>query len=256
MSSIYDHPDVYEAVVQAPSDQVAIEPETLRILLGQRGVRSGRVLEIACGTCPHGYLLAEAGFSITGLDRSPAIVAEVRRRATGSGLPVSALEGDLVDFDVDKRDFVAAIFMSETFPLVTDYADLVSHFRSVRHHLVPGAIYVIDIDANVRGVGREPELWGRRIVKIDGGAVETWNESLPGDWVAGTSHLKLHCRIQRADEVTIIEDDWRIRRDSPWHLKRTVASLEGWKLAGFHSWRDPAEDIADEDHYFVVLERI
>ena len=80
---------------------------------------------------------------------------------------MSALEGDLVDFDVDKRDFVAAIFLSETFPLVTDYADLVSHFRSVRHHLVPGAIYVIDIDANVRGVGREPELWGRRIVKID-----------------------------------------------------------------------------------------
>jgi hypothetical protein len=33
-----------------------------------------------------------------------------------------------------------------------------------------------------------------------------------------------------------------------------VKSLPDWSLTGFFSWRDLSQDIADEEHYFMVVE--
>ena len=33
-----------------------------------------------------------------------------------------------------------------------------------------------------------------------------------------------------------------------------VKSLPDWSLTGFFSWRDLSQDIADEKHYFMVVE--
>jgi len=32
-----------------------------------------------------------------------------------------------------------------------------------------------------------------------------------------------------------------------------VGTLEGWTLDGFYAWRDLNQNIASEDHYFMVL---
>ena len=42
--------------------------------------------------------------------------------------------------------------------------------------------------------------------------------------------------------------------DSPWNLAVLVKSLPDWSLTGFFSWRDLSQNIADEEHYFMVVE--
>ena len=86
--------------------------------------------------------------------------------------------------------------------------------------------------------------------------MEVWHEDFPGDWVLGTSHLVMHCRIHRGGAVIETREDWRIRMDSPWHLEVLLKTIPDWRLSGFCSWRDLSPDIASEDHYFMVLERV
>jgi hypothetical protein len=150
--------------------------------------------------------------------------------------------------------FDCAIFTFETFPLITEYDDIVSHFRSVRRHLKKGGIYIIDVDAHRHGINTSYSVWGQKTVTLENGSVEVWHEDFPGDWVRGTNHLVMHCRIHLGTEVYETADDWECRVDSPWHLSVLMKSLSDWRLTGFLSWRDLSSNIADEEHYLMVVE--
>jgi SAM-dependent methyltransferase len=254
--SIFDFPDIYDVVLRAPVEQIAAEVDTVRRLLAERGITHGRILDLACGTCSHGILLAQGEFSVTGIDISPKMLESARQRAESAGVEIELAHGDVVDFSLDTTPFDCAIFMAETFPLITDYDDLVSHFRAVRRHLRKGGIYIVDIDAHRSGVGTDYQVWGQKTVALDNGWVEVWHEDMPGDWISGTSHLIMHCRIHLDDGDYETADDWRIRQDSPWHLSVLMKTLEGWSPAGFCSWRDPNRDMTTEEHYFMVVERL
>ena len=144
--------------------------------------------------------------------------------------------------------------MAETFPLIVDYQDLERHFRAIRRHLRKGGVYVIDIDAHKHGIRTAYQVWGQKKVSLDNGWVEVWHEDLPGDWVRGTNHMIMHCRIHQDDCVYETVDDWHFRVDSPWHLTLLVRTLDGWSLRGFFSWRNLSQDIGEEEHYFMVVE--
>jgi len=254
MASIYDYPDVYDAVLRAPSDQIVAEVESIVGLLGARGITGGRVLDVACGTCAHGILLAKRGFAVTGADISPRMLEGARQGAKAAGAPIDLVQADWLSLDLPAAGFDCAIFMAETFPLITGYDELRSHFAAVRRLLRPGGLYIVDVDTPRHGVGTEYGVWGERTVAIPGGSVQIWHEDFPGDWVNAIGHLRMHCRIERAGETIETSDDWLIRKDSPWHLTLLVRTLPGWRLAGFYSWRDLSPDIAPEQHYFMVLE--
>ena len=253
MYSIYDFPDIYDLILRSSIEQIEAEVTSIGRMLAQRGLERGRILDVACGTCAHGILLAQQGFEVAGIDRSPRMLEVAVRRAADAGVAIQLYQANIIDFDLDVRDFDAAIFMSETFPLLTEYDDIQSHFWSMRRHMRGGAPYIIDIDAHRHGVGTRQEVWGRRTHELENGSVEMWHEDFPGDWVKGTSHLVVHCRIQIGEETYETADDWRIRVDSPWNLSVFLKTIEGWSLEGFFSWRDLSPDISGEDHYFMVV---
>ena len=252
MKSLYDFPQVTERVLKRASDAIDTEIRSLVRLLARHHVVRGKVLELACGACAHGIPLAQAGFDVVGIDRSPAMLAEARRRAAAAGVRVDTLQGDVVQFDLGDSDFDAALLLFETFPLIIEWHDIASHFRAVRKHLKVGGLYVVDVDAGMHGVRTETGEWGRRTLALPGGQVETWNEDLPGDWVQGTNHMVLHCRICLEDAIYETKDDWHVRLYSPWELALLARALDGWRLEGFYSWQDLA-NISDQDHYFTVF---
>ncbi len=252
MHSIYDFPEIYERVLCKPPEVVAQEVESLVTLLHRFGVESGAVLELACGTCVHATRLAERGYRCSGIDRSEPMLARAGYNAAMAGVTLDLQRGDVVDFEWPSP-VDAVIFMSETFPLITEIEDLRRHFASVRRALRSGGPYIIDVDAHRHGVGTTHEVWGRRIVELEKGSVEIWHESLPGDRVEGTSHMKMHCRISTPDGDLATEDTWRIRADAPWHLRSLVEGLDEWTLDGFYSWHDLSSEIQDAGHYFMVL---
>ncbi len=252
--TIYDFPDVYDRVLCHRPEIVRQEVETIAALLAERGIRSGRVLELACGTCAHSVELAARGFECSGLDRSAAMLQGAAGRAGRHGVHLDLREADVVDFEW-PHSVDAAIFMSETFPLITQYQQLRSLFDSVRRALRSGGCYIVDVDAHRHGVGVTHDVWGRRTVEIDGGSVEIWHESFPGDWIQGTARMKMHCRIRMGDSTHETEDEWITRVDSPWNLRVLVESFRGWKVDGFYSWRDGSTALQDEDHCFMLAIR-
>jgi SAM-dependent methyltransferase len=252
--SIYDFPDIYDAVLRAPLEQIEAEVQSVRRLLAGRGIIKGRILELACGTCAHGILLSQQGFSVTGIDLSSRMLEGARQRAEAAGIEVELFQGDVVDFTLGSEPFDCAIFMAETFPLITEYESIVRHFRSVSRHLKEGGIYVVDIDSHKHGVCTTCGVWGERTVRLKNGWVEVWHEDFPGDWVCGTNHLVMHCRIHLDDAVYETADEWRCRVDSPWNLAVLAETLPDWSLTGFFAWRDLSQDIGEEEHFLMVLE--
>ena len=252
MKNLYDFPKVYDQILCHDPKTVAQEVKAIVGLLKRHDITHGRVLELACGTCSHSIALAKQGFEVVGLDLSPEMLDFARPKAAANGVSIDVHQGNVVDFDLGQQ-FDCVIFMSETFPLITEYDDIRSHFGAVRRHLCERGIYIVDVDAHKHGVGTEYEVWGRRTEDIDGGTVDIWHESFPGDWVKGTSHMIMHCRIHLHGRAYETSDEWRIRVDAPWNLSVLVECLPGWCVDGFFSWRDLSQEVAEEEHYFMVL---
>jgi len=254
MKSLYDFPDIYDQILCHAPDVVIQEVNSIVAILQRHGIGSGSVLELACGTCAHAVELAKRGFRCSGIDQSPAMLDGARTKAGAAGVSLDLRRGNIIDFEwAEPLD--AAMFMSETFPLITGYDELVSHFASVRRAVRPGGLYIVDIDAHRHGVGDKYEVWGKRTVPVQDGEVEVWHESFPGDWIQGTSRMRMHCRIKLGEHLQETEDEWVIRADSPWNLRVLVESLGGWHVEGFYSWRDLSPVSEDDRHCYMVLNR-
>ena len=252
--SLYDFPHVYDQILCHRPEVVSQEIESICSLLKREGIQGGRILELACGTCAHSIELTKRGYETVGLDISPHMLRGATARCEREEVSVELIEADCINFSLESPSD-AAIFMSETFPLITTYEDLEANFESVHRALRPGGLYIVDVDAHRYGIGTDHHVWGEKTLDIEGGKVDVWHESFPGDWVQGTSRMKMHCRIYEGDTIDETTDEWILRCDSPWHLELLVESMNGWALDGFYSWHDLSTRIDEIDHYFMVVKR-
>ncbi|NPC95356.1 bifunctional 2-polyprenyl-6-hydroxyphenol methylase/3-demethylubiquinol 3-O-methyltransferase UbiG [Nocardioides sp. zg-DK7169] len=104
----------------------------------------GRVLELGCGTGHKLIPIASAGHPCTGLDLSPQMLTEARRKAIARGVAVEWLQGDMRDFDLG-RTFDLVFIAANSLLHLQGADDLVGCLRSVRRHLAPGARLVFDV---------------------------------------------------------------------------------------------------------------
>jgi len=159
------------------------------------------VLELGCGT---GSILARltTDAELTGLDRSPGMLAVAARKVPGAAL----VEGDMSAFDLGRRfDVIACIFDSVNHLL--DLASWVALFDCVDLHLSDAGLFVFDVNCvgELRRLGDEPP-WvydfdgGTAIIDVtfaegDGGlALTDWDIRI-FERVTGTRHELHHERI-------------------------------------------------------------
>jgi SAM-dependent methyltransferase len=147
-SDLYDHPALYDALLPVRG-HLPYYAE-----LGRRA--SGDILELACGTGQLTVPLAGAGLPITGLDLSEPMLTAARERAAAQKVSVEHLQGDMRDFDLDRR--FALIFIARNSLLhLHSTEDILAAFAMVRRHLAPGGIFAFDIfNPNVRLLARPP----------------------------------------------------------------------------------------------------
>jgi ubiquinone/menaquinone biosynthesis C-methylase UbiE len=75
-------------------------------LIGRVGVESGnRVLDVACGTGNAAIPAAVAGAKVTGLDITPELFADARRRAADAGVEIEWIEGDAEELPFEDAAF-------------------------------------------------------------------------------------------------------------------------------------------------------
>ena len=109
--------------------------------------RGGRVLELGIGTGLFALPLAERGLQVHGIDASEAMLALLRDKPGGAGLPV--VLGDFADVGVEGPFDLVFVAWSTFFALASQ-AEQVRCFRNVASRLAPGGTFVIEAFAQPR----------------------------------------------------------------------------------------------------------
>ena len=100
--SIYEFPDIFRAVHMEQPGEIAAEVDFLkRVWARHLKRRVRRVLDVASGNSPHGQLLAREGIAVTGIDRSPTMIAAGRIEAGQT--PVLAGEVERIGRRTDRQ---------------------------------------------------------------------------------------------------------------------------------------------------------
>lgn len=100
----------------------------------------GTVLELACGTGRVAIPLAQAGFSVTGIDYSEGMLETARQKSSA----VEWVQGDIRDFHLD-RPFSTVIFVFNALCHLLTIDDFEACMRCVRQHLAPDGRLIIDV---------------------------------------------------------------------------------------------------------------
>jgi ubiquinone/menaquinone biosynthesis C-methylase UbiE len=104
----------------------------------------GPVLDLGCGTGRVAWALAEDGVEVIGVDFSEAMLAVARAR-TGSRTP-TWVTADLRTFDLE-REFALVLVPLGGLQHMEELDDLVAAFGSIRRHLAPEGLAVVDVEA-------------------------------------------------------------------------------------------------------------
>jgi SAM-dependent methyltransferase len=101
-----------------------------------------RVLDLCCGPARHGLILAQKGFEVTGVDRSPFLLSKARERTAGTA--VELVEADMRDF-VRPGTFDLALSLFTSFGYFSSREEDLAVLRNVRASLKPGGVVILDV---------------------------------------------------------------------------------------------------------------
>lgn len=102
---------------------------------------AGPVLELAIGTGRVALPLAARGITVEGIEASPEMIARMRAKPGGDGIPV--VMGDMADVDVDGPYSLVYLVYNTLFNL-TGEGKQEDCFRNVANVLAPGGAFVIE----------------------------------------------------------------------------------------------------------------
>ncbi len=103
---------------------------------------AGDVLDVPCGFGRHAVPLAEAGYRVTGVDRSESLLDEARRRADGRA-SLEYVRGDYRALPLADESFDAALNLFSSLGYLGDEADT-AVLAEIRRVLRPGGRLVIE----------------------------------------------------------------------------------------------------------------
>jgi SAM-dependent methyltransferase len=215
--SIYEFPAIFRRVHMEKPGDIERETEFLQQVWRRHSKRPvHRALDIACGNSPHGQILARAGLEVAGIDRSLTMIKAGRTESRGLG-HIRLYRRAIERFRLPEKQFDAAFFMSETFPVIVSNQDLMSHLRSVAKLLRRGGLYCIDIDRH-DGVDllRKRKLWRRRTVKLGHTRIGVREYHRPVAWhEALHSIYELKCTIHFPGRKVVTRDLIPVRYTIP-----------------------------------------
>jgi SAM-dependent methyltransferase len=117
----------------------------------------GPVLELATGTGRLLAPLADAGFAVTGVDSSPAMLERARQRLQRQGLRATLVEQRLEALELADR-FRTILLGLDSFGLLLNRDDQLKALRAARTHATHDGRLILDVsNGNVRGSSEPPE---------------------------------------------------------------------------------------------------
>ncbi|MGN6599611.1 MAG: class I SAM-dependent DNA methyltransferase [Actinomycetes bacterium] len=141
--------EVWDEAAAATYDEDSAEqfaPEVLSPAVETlaRLVEGGPVLEFAVGTGRVAIPLLDKGFSVTGVELSEPMVAQLRRKADDSRLPV--VVGDMATTEVPGAGSYSLVYLVwNSISNLRTQAEQVACFQNAARHLRPGGRFVIEL---------------------------------------------------------------------------------------------------------------
>jgi SAM-dependent methyltransferase len=171
----------------------------------------GPVLELACGSGRLLAPLARAGFAVTGVDSSPAMLERARQRLDASGAQAQLVEQRIEALDLEGR-FRTIIVGLDSFGLLLKRDDQLSALRAAKTHATHDGRLILDLsNGNLRGASEPPE--------------ELLHDMTLADPETGRPITKFVLRrprpAEQLDELMFFYDE----QDQRGYLKRTMVEL-------------------------------
>lgn len=216
------------------------------------------LLELGCGTGRVLAPLAAAGHDITGVDISPALLAQAADKlAQQERASARLIEADLRTFDLPRKDFAFAFCLSNTLMHLTTADDQLAALCNAARHLRPGGRLLLDLF--------NPDL--PRLLAVDGlmELADRWQDESTGAEVLKWSVRRLDLAEQLQETLFIYEEifaDGRTQRTTcPFTLRflwRSEAELM-LRCAGLvveEVWGDfEAAPYADGCDHLILIAR-
>lgn len=114
-------------------------------IIAEAGAPGTRLLDLACGAGAGSVVLAQAGYAVTGIDRSEIMVRHAQEVAAKHRLDLTFKAGDMRSFETDHRfDVVTSLF--DAINYITEEADLAQVFHSTAAALNPAGLFIFDLN--------------------------------------------------------------------------------------------------------------
>lgn len=151
---------------------------------------NGPILELMCGTGRVLIPLAEAGYTITGVDISPAMLAIARQRLEEVGQQATLIEGDVRRVQLPAQTFGLAFVAVNSFMHLESVRDQIETLETVRHALKRRGTLILDLfNPDPTDIAREDNrLVLDRSYTLDGRQVQKFI-AIDSDAATQTSHV-------------------------------------------------------------------
>ena len=202
------------------------------------------VLDLGCGSGSHAVRLARRGFSVTGVDRSLAMLAVAKAKAASDDLPTSWHEGDIRSLDL-HREFDAVVMMFAVLGYQTEDQGVLDALATARRHLRRDGLLILDCWNGPAVLSQRP---GDRVKEVPTGSgkiVRTASAALDVERHLCTVRYRL-LRLE-GDRVTAeTEEEHRMRFFFPREIELFLrtSGLRLVRLGAFPDFDRPAGEAA------------
>lgn len=206
-----------------------------------------RLLDLGCGTGRHARVFSERGYYVTGVDRSPAMIA--RAREVLNPERSAFLCSDLSQMTVPHLQD-AAVCLFHVFSYLTEKVQLELFLARLYQCLKPGAAFVFDFWYGPAVLNDQPKVRAR---EWQMGGTEVKRVSTPSwDQERSLIDIRIETTVQVGSQPpqTLTE-----RHPMRYFFADEIMSLlarQGFSVAKMHAWQT-TRPLTDKDWYGVVL---
>ena len=113
-------------------------------ILELTGISSGSLLDLCCGPGRFSMAMARRGFSVTGVDRTTALIETATRTASVEGLEIEWVLSDMRDFS-RPSSYDLALSMFTSFGYFEKHEDNMKVLRNIHMSLKPGGRLLLEV---------------------------------------------------------------------------------------------------------------
>lgn len=149
--------DLSKYYMYAIANDTSLETNFLSEIYKKHGLpENGKILDCCCGVGRHDYLLANAGYQVTGIDISEEQITNAKKIHSHKNVNYHVM--DVRNISLPEKKYDMSICMWTTYNYLSQDKDFVSFIKSNYNHQHEGAIMVLD-SKNI------PRLNNRRVYK-------------------------------------------------------------------------------------------